>query len=119
MRLTEHFSVAEVRCPDGCGLEQEIRAVLLAGLEELRRLAGGLPIFVTSGARCLSYNRSIGSADTSQHIVCRAADVWCRHRTPAQLAELAKQVGVFAQGGIGVYETFIHVDCRPDGPARW
>jgi uncharacterized protein YcbK (DUF882 family) len=36
-----------------------------------------------------------------------------------EMVTLAKTIEAFEEGGIGRYETFIHVDVRLDGPARW
>ena len=32
---------------------------------------------------------------------------------------IADRFEAFANGGIGRYESFIHVDVRPNGPKRW
>lgn len=126
MRLSEHFRLEEFACPCGCGGEIVLTARLIGALEHLRELVGR-PILVNSGFRCLKYNRKIGSKDTSQHVLGTAADIVTNNRvsrrmypmTPWDVRKHALKVPAFNQGGIGIYNTFLHVDVRPDGPTRW
>ncbi len=54
------------------------------------------------------------------HTVAMAADVLVPEGWTADaLAELATTIDVFCTGGIGVYPTWVHVDVRTTGPARW
>jgi uncharacterized protein YcbK (DUF882 family) len=101
--------------------------VLIAGLEELRARVG-LPLIVVSGFRCLKYNATLANASAkSQHCLGRAADVranhlWKKDHPPvdaAWLKRLAEKVEVFRGGGIGMYDGWLHVDVRANGPARW
>jgi uncharacterized protein YcbK (DUF882 family) len=48
-----------------------------------------------------------------------AADISCKELTPHELAALANQVSVFREGGIGVYVSWVHLDVRKNGKARW
>lgn len=121
--LTLNFSRHEFACRGMgcCGHSAPISMKLVNALQELRELVGQ-PLKIESGFRCLTHNREVDSDDDSQHPLGLAADV----RTPPgmspdQLAVLAERVDEFARGGIGIYPTqhFIHVDVRPDGPARW
>jgi uncharacterized protein YcbK (DUF882 family) len=61
----------------------------------------------------------VGGASLSQHVQGLAADVSSRAVAPAKLAQLAAKVHTFAAGGIGTYKTWVHVDVRRNGPARW
>ena len=72
---------------------------------------------LNSGCRCLIYNRTKDSEDTSQHVRGKAADVRVRHFTPEQVYDYlnTKYPNRF---GIGLYETFVHVDVRAL-KARW
>ena len=49
------------------------------GMELVRTRLGGLPIIISSGYRCLSVNRTLGSKDTSYHTLGLACDFTC-HR---------------------------------------
>lgn len=122
--LSTHFSAQEFACKcrtrglrqaDGyCGGKSWISPTLVAKLEELRA-AIGKPILITSGCRCQLYNRYVGGASASQHLMGTAADVTVKGMAPSEVAAVAERVGF---GGIGRYKTFTHVDVRST-TARW
>ncbi len=117
-----YFRIEEFRCQCGglyCdgGLDLMDDELLLA-LDELRGIAG-FPFVVNSGYRCPEWNEQVGGVPDSQHVQGRAADI----RLPSDILAvdieaMAELVPSFANGGIGLYDTFIHLDNR-DGPARW
>ena len=118
--LTKNFSAYEFTCKGGnlcCGGSVPMSERLLEGLQELRDLIGR-PVIVSSGFRCLKYNRRLLSSDSSQHTLGRAADIWVRDMDPNTLASYAEQIEHFRNGGIGIYNTFVHVDVRRD-ISRW
>lgn len=122
-QLTRHFNRSEFACrgQNCCGGAAPINPDLVHALQRLRDIVG-VPLTITSGFRCLTWNRKCGSRDTSQHPRGNAADVAVPHGyTATQFAEIAGTIPDFADGGIGVYPTkgFVHVDVREDGPARW
>ena len=109
-QLTEHFKSEEFWCKCGCGLEgpngNHIMQNLVLKLELVRK-AYGKGMRINSGIRCLEYNRSIGSSDTSSHIKCIAADIGCTQMEDRYL--LMKYLpGHFER--IGIHKEFIHVD---------
>lgn len=116
-QLSEHFTHAEFACR--CCGEITVNPMLLAALEELRTVLGGIPIHVNSGYRCEKHNAEVGGKPNSQHLVGNAADIRLDGVSPLDVAKAAKQVAAFRRGGIGVYRSFTHVDVREDGPARW
>lgn len=123
MNLTKNFSKHEFDCNDGSEMPSDV-------LENVRILANHLqvirdvieePISVNSAYRSLSYNRSIGSKDTSQHIKGIAADLSLKETNPQELyniIELLMDYDIIPQGGLGLYNTFVHVDFRGYN-ARW
>ena len=117
---TPNFSRRELSCKCGCttpvGVALNLEKLAKA-LEELRTLANS-PLTITSGYRCPRHNSRIGGAKGSQHMHGIAADISSKRLTPKELAELAEKVPAFANGGIGVYSRWIHVDIR-EGRARW
>ncbi len=127
--VTRNFSRHEFACHCGCGL-QDPHPVLVCGLQELRDIIGER-ITVTSGCRCPDHNAAIGGAPESQHLpkangYCFAADVHVDGESLGVLFEMASLVGGFHRGGIGVYydkrknpATWVHLDVRASGPARW
>lgn len=98
----------------------EMHPRLLDGLEQLRALAceevgRDVPLIITSGGRCPPYNHAIGGNSNSEHLRCAAVDCFCPHLPIEKLAELAKKVPAFANGGIGVCKArnFLHLDVGP------
>ena len=68
MNLTEHFTKEEFDCKCGCGNGDVIISEKLVYELETVRGYYGKSMVITSGIRCLSHNRKIGSRDTSSHI---------------------------------------------------
>lgn len=114
--LSAHFSKAELAC-HCCG-QLKIDTALVDGLEQLRALAGK-PVVVHDGYRCPEHNQKVGGVPDSEHTRGNAADISIPGLSLQQMYELALQVPVFLQGGIGVYDSsFLHLDTRPHS-ARW
>jgi len=114
--VSAHFSAREFQCRH-CGT-LVLHPLLVLGLEWLRHLVEQ-PIYVTSGYRCEEYNRQIGGAPDSQHVLGKAADIRLHGMDVLPLFRAAYRVPYFDGGGIGLYsEGFVHVDVR-DGRARW
>ena len=114
LQLTQHFQSDEFWCSCGCGKEgpngNHISQSLVLKLE-IVRTAINKPMKINSGIRCLKYNRSIKSSDTSSHIKCVAADISCtqmsdRHLLMSHLPKLFER--------IGIHKDFIHVDIDTD-----
>ena len=114
--LSTHFSRSELECR--CCGRLQIDARLLDGLEQLRTLAK-TPVVVHAGYRCAQHNQAVGGVPGSEHTLGLAADIALPGLSLQRMYELALQVPLFAQGGIGVYDGgFLHVDVR-DHRARW
>lgn len=118
-QLSEHFNSDEFRChccgelhPDGVPQE------LVDGLEEIRASDPEGPVNVMSGYRCPKHNAAVGGAKGSLHMAGKAADIHKGGTTPADVADIASDINVFADGGIGRYATFTHVDVRGH-KSRW
>lgn len=117
MQLTKNFNIREFACKDGTpvpGALFENVYRLAVQLQKLRdRL--GVPIVINSGYRSPSYNARIGGAPRSQHLEAKAADIRTASHTPQQLAAIIEDMIAKNElhfGGIGIYNTFVHVDIR-------
>ena len=86
-----------------------LHPILLKRLAKLR-LAVGDPILVNSGYRCKSYNEQVDGVPHSYHLLGMAVDIAISNYDLVQLATHADIIGFT---GIGIYDTFLHLDIRP------
>lgn len=84
MLLTPHFTIEELTITQHRGIDNTPSEEVINNLKQLafkletvRSLLGGSPLIISSGYRCLSLNRVIGSKDTSAHTKGLAADFIC------------------------------------------
>lgn len=121
-RATEHlspnFTRDEFACRCGCGFDK-VSPELVAALQLLRSKLNR-PITISSGCRCKKYNASaqVGGSKNSQHLLGTAVDIVVEGLTTTRVAQVAETIPAFANGGIGVYSTWVHLDVR-HGRARW
>lgn len=123
MKLTKNFSLSEFECKDGSAMPESVFKCIKSLSKELQKIRGyiGLPITITSSYRSLKHNRMIGSKDTSQHVKGNAADIQVKGLTPFEvynIIEILIEDGVMSEGGLGLYNTFVHYDIRGT-KARW
>lgn len=123
--ITTHFYWSEAMCSDGTEVPSYLKsnAVRLANnLETLRFAVGGLPIRINSWYRTKEYNASLEkSSPNSQHLVAKAADIWIKGMKPITLYTLIEvliRLRKMEDGGLGIYNTFVHYDVGPVG-RRW
>ena len=121
--MTKNFSKEEFDCNDGSEMNIAIyhNMVKVANQLQILRNYIGKPITINSGYRSEEYNASIGGAKNSQHIMGRAADIVVKGMTPLAVhttIELLIEKGDMLQGGLGLYDSFVHYDIRGT-KARW
>lgn len=107
-----NFRLREFACNDGSD-EIIVSVELIRLLQQLRDIVGQ-PVIINSGYRTETYNKKVGGAAKSQHLLGKAADIVVGqgHNNAAnslKVAILASQLGF---RGIGTYKTFTHVDVR-------
>jgi uncharacterized protein YcbK (DUF882 family) len=126
MQLSEHFRSEEFACKC-CGTlpPSGIDETLIECLEMLRFLIGS-PLRIVSGYRCPEYNKKVGGARRSKHLLGYAADVQVAgttaDRSVTLISKHADKITEFNRGGIGLYKTFVHLDVRGkhgQKKARW
>ena len=110
-KLTVNFTKEEFDCKCGCGTGT-ISEMLVNRLQMVRD-DYGKSMIITSGIRCLSHNRNIGSRDTSSHIKFIAADIGCK--SMSERHDLLKYCLKFFDR-VGVHKEFLHVDVDYDKP---
>ncbi|UII79569.1 D-Ala-D-Ala carboxypeptidase family metallohydrolase [Flagellimonas sp. CMM7] len=89
-------------------------------LQTLRNYVGK-PIIISSGLRSFQHNLEVGGATHSQHLYGTAADFKAVGMTTLELANAIEHligIGQMKQGGLGIYDTWIHYDIRGE-KARW
>lgn len=114
-RLSPHFYRDEFACKCGCGFDAA--DVKLLEIVEKIRTYFDKPLEILSGCRCLKHNRKIGSKDTSQHINGLAADIKMKSIETQELYDYIEEH--IDPPGLGIYKTWVHVDVRIKGRARW
>ena len=119
--LSKNLSRSEFACKgtNCCGHSAPVHPELISALQALRDQLN-LPLNITSGFRCNRHNESVGGAARSFHTLGMAADVACPDGMTAEdLAQAAETIPAFQQGGIGIYSSWVHLDVRTTGKARW
>lgn len=87
------------------------------------------PVAINSGFRSAKHNEAIGGAEKSQHMIfatdCspnlksnRLGVITPPNRQREAIEMFADEAAWMGFQGIGLYDTFIHLDLR-DSPARW
>ena len=123
MKISRNFDLSEFACNDGTDVPAEYLPNVITLAKNLQVLRDTLkkPVTINSGYRSPDYNKKIGGASKSQHLVAKAADI----RVPGLLAievynvilRLIEQ-GKMHNGGLGLYDTFVHYDVRATSE-RW
>ena len=122
-QLTANFNIAEFACHDGTAVPEKYVAnvrKLASNLQVLRENVGA-SIKINSSYRTPSNNKSIGGAKNSQHLTASAADIVISGLSPIGVKNLLEALiskGKMTQGGIGLYNSFVHYDIRGN-KARW
>jgi len=114
--LSKNFNRKEFVCRCGCGRDT-VDIELVKVLEEVR-VQFARPINISSGNRCHIHNSSVGGSQGSQHLYGRAADFSIEGVSPIKIAKFidSKYADRF---GLGIYSSWVHIDTRSNGPARW
>lgn len=117
MMLTENFSLKEFECNDGTTIPEKYISNVKELAQNLQVLRDeiGLPISINSAYRHPEYNKRIGGAKFSQHLTASASDIVVRDLTPKKVARTILKLiknGKMKQGGVGLYNGFVHYDIR-------
>lgn len=108
-KLSANFRAREFDCPgSGCCTETLIDEKLVGYLQQIRDHFG--KAIVPLGYRCPVHNaKTANAAPKSRHTMGMAADFHIDGVAPAEIAKYAESIGV---KGIGLYDTFVHIDTR-------
>lgn len=113
------FDTKEFESRDGAKSpygETVLRPEAVALLNRIRR-AWGRPIIVNSAYRSPEHNKAVGGVPNSYHVQGLAADIRPERQDDLpELQDLCLELN--GDGGVGLYNTFVHVDARGI-KARW
>lgn len=116
--LSRNFNSNEFDCK--CTRESCTTTIIntdqIVKLQQLRRILKK-PIKINSGFRCEEHNESVGGSPTSQHVAGNATDIAVSGMSTSELIKIIKGMKNTFKG-IGLYDSFIHVDSR-ENVARW
>lgn len=108
--VSPHFKVKEFKCKDGSDKILVDVEFVQNKLESIRSFFNK-PVNINSAYRSPSYNQKVGGATNSYHMKGMAFDIVIKDVTPAEIAKAAYALGV---NGVIQYNTFVHVDDRPN-----
>lgn len=118
VKLSPHFRVREFKCNDNSRITF-VSDELLSVLENIRNHFGGRSLHINSGYRTVQYNSSIpDSSPKSQHTYGRAVDCWIEGVKPLEIYNYVNATWP-TKYGVGIYNTFVHIDVRPGTKSRW
>ena len=108
-KIAANFRAREFDCQGrGCCSTTPIDEQLVKYLQQIRTHFGK-PVYLTA-YRCKTHNaRTPNAAPNSYHVYGQAADFHIDGVSPAEIAKYAESIGV---KGIGLYDTFVHIDTR-------
>lgn len=110
--LSKHFRSREFDCHGkGCCSQTKVDPRLVSYLQNIREHFDA-PVTVTSGYRCETHNAATpNAAPKSRHVSGAAADIRVKGVQPDQVAKYAESIGI---RGIGLYDSFVHIDTRTE-----
>jgi len=123
MKLTDNFWLSEFESNDSAEMPKNVFEninMLAEQLQQIRDIVC-VPIEVTSGYRSPEHNKEVGGVSNSQHLYGKASDIQVEHYKPREIYNLLNEMmnnGEIIQGGLGLYDTFVHYDIR-GYRARW
>lgn len=106
--IAKNFKSTEFDCKCGECSRTHIDDKLVDYLQEIRNHFNK-PVIINSGYRCYKHNKAVGGAITSKHMEGEAADIVVKGIAPREVAAYAEKIGI---KGIGLYDTFVHIDTR-------
>ena len=128
--MTKNFSLKEFdckgnckECKDGCDMPSDVYMNIIKLVKQLQFLRDytGRAITINSGYRSPEHNAKVGGSQTSQHLLGKAADITIEGLKPTEVYKIIEDLidmGEMLQGGLGLYDTFVHYDIRKT-KARW
>lgn len=123
MQLTKNFKKEEFDSKDGAEMPKDVleNIKMLSKYVQLIRNEIGVQLVINSGYRSPQHNAKVGGVKNSYHVQGKASDLKPKGITPKQLYDVIIKLikgGVIYNGGVGLYDTFVHYDIGGQG-IRW
>lgn len=123
MQLTKNFKLEEFSCKDGTVVPQELipNVQELASYLQIIRNELGFGFTPNSAYRTIDHNKDIGGSKKSRHLTAEACDIPAKKISSIKLYNLIDRLikdGKIKEGGLGLYNSFVHYDIR-GYRARW
>lgn len=121
--MTKNFRKQEFESRDGADMPifaYDNLKIVVGNLQVLRDYLG-VPIHINSGYRSPRHNQKIGGVRNSYHTKGMAVDISVKNLSPRKVRRAILRlikVGAMKEGGIGLYNGFVHYDIRGT-KARW
>jgi uncharacterized protein YcbK (DUF882 family) len=115
LQVTKNFNMSEMEFYDRVPANLLEKAKEVLANVQILRDALGVPVSIMSGYRSPERNAEVGGATKSQHMEGNATDLQCKAKTPLEMYTMVEKLikeGKMKQGGLGIYDGWIHYDCR-------
>lgn len=117
MKISVNFEKSEFDSHDGGVMPVDVFLNVVKLANQLQRVRDELnrTVKVNSGYRSPEHNKKIGGVPDSQHVFGRAADIVVDGVSPKKVFETIETLisrGDMLQGGLGLYDNFVHYDIR-------
>lgn len=123
MRLSKNFKMIEFESKDGAEMPLDVSYNIIKLSQQLQYLRDYTDrvIKINSAYRSPEHNKKIGGVKNSQHVLGKAADIAVVGLNSRIVYEIINDLidkGDMLQGGLGLYNSFVHYDIRKT-KARW
>ena len=112
-QYSRNFSIKEFASPDGKDKSARMDPSFITKLQAIRDEMGK-SIVINSAIRSKEHNKKVGGKSNSQHLKrpCACADISTKGWHPAVKHRFLELAFKFGFTGVGVADTFIHLDLR-------
>jgi uncharacterized protein YcbK (DUF882 family) len=120
---SKYFKLSEFHSKDGVKVPEKYYCNVQELMNNLDVLRDELKtrIKINSGFRSVAHNKAVGGVSNSEHLYGKAADLNVLGVSTQKVKDTIEKLisaGKMKQGGVGLYNTFVHYDIRGK-KSRW